>query len=167
MVYADDTQTSADGQPLILWMHYGVHNPGSNTTLISDFQLCIAGAIVDACHYDKVAQPDGYLGTQSLCFLKDDDPKEYWQVPLCRMAGLVTFSHQAPVLEDYDQDYPIVHITVDAPWNPREHHDDHGNLQLPEPHPEVLTQLVQQVPAMPPDLAVQLPAALPKLGVTW
>jgi hypothetical protein len=164
MVDADTLTTSADGQPLILRVHYGVHNPGSNTTLISDVQLRHAGAIVDACPHDKVAHPDGSLGTQSLYFPKDEDPAEYWQVPLCQMAGLMTFSHRAPVLEDYDQDYPIVHITIDSPWDPREHYDDNGNLQLPEPHPDVLAQLVQQVPAMPPDPAVRLPAAIPH---TW
>jgi hypothetical protein len=51
-----DTLTSTDdGQFVILRGHYGVHNPGSSTTLISDAQIRRDGAIVNACPVDKVA----------------------------------------------------------------------------------------------------------------
>jgi hypothetical protein len=48
LVTADTLTSTADGQPVILRGHYGVHNPGSSTTLISDAQIRHAGAIVDA-----------------------------------------------------------------------------------------------------------------------
>jgi hypothetical protein len=31
---------------------------------------------------------------------------------------LMTFSHRAPLAEDYLQGYPIVEITLDVPWDP-------------------------------------------------
>jgi hypothetical protein len=66
---------------------------------------------------------------------------------LTQVGGLMTFSHRVPVDEDYDQDYPIVDITLNVPWDPQAHYDDGGTLILPEINQTILAQLVQQLPA--------------------
>jgi hypothetical protein len=147
LVTADTLTSTAEGQPVILRGHYGVHNPGSSTTLISDAQIRHAGAIVDACPMDKLAHPDGRKGSQSLYFPKDRTSGKFWRIPLTQVGGLMTFSHRVPVDEDYDQNYPIVEITLDVPWDPQAHYDDGGTLILPEINQTILAQLVQQLPA--------------------
>jgi hypothetical protein len=161
LVTADTLASTAEGQPVILRGHYGVHNPGSTATLISDAQLRQAGAIADACPVDKLAHSDSRKGSQSLYFPKPGHCGDYWRIPLSQVGGLMTFSHRAPLAEDYDQGYPIVEITLDVPWNPREHYDDGGNLVLPAVDDALMAQLVQHLHAAPvPSLPIQVPDVL-------
>jgi hypothetical protein len=79
LVTADILTSTADRQPVILRRHYGVHNPGSSTTLIWDAHIRHAGAVADACPLDQLAHPDRRKGRQSMYLPKDSTSGDHWR----------------------------------------------------------------------------------------
>ena len=95
IVRAVTAVTDENGHDIIIRVHYGVHNEGSNTTLLSEHQL-------------RDRKSPGVLGTQSLC-LADDETV----IPFTIRSALSTFEHRYPTETELSQ-LPQYDITADT-----------------------------------------------------
>ena len=114
---ATKVQPFPDKPGIILVASEMVYNPGSNTTLISEYQVRNHGCVIDsvAKHHKKSVQGD--KGTQTF-YPKDDYP-----IPFVLKKGLMSFQLAEPTEEEMEL-LEHIQITSDAPWNPSTHADD-------------------------------------------
>ena len=114
---ATRVQSHPEKPPIILVAHEMVYNPGSNTTLISEYQVRNNGCVIDSVSKKHRKSLSGDKGTQTF-YPRDDYP-----VPFTLKRGLMGFQIQEPTQEEIDSLEHIV-ITTDHPWNPSTHSDD-------------------------------------------
>ena len=129
---------------MILVAHEMVYNPGSNTTLISEFQVRNHGCVLDSVSKSHRLSLEGKYGTQTFY------PRDDISVPLHLKKGLMGFYITAPTQEEVDT---LEHITItsDNVWNPYTHTDDINGIdfQAQQVHSEPVkiynpTDLIQE-----------------------
>jgi hypothetical protein len=108
IVTADSLVTTDTDEQVIIRVHEAVHNPGSATTLLSEFQMREHGIVVDSVAKTHKKDADGNFGTQSITVDADTI------IPLIIRGGLMTFKFKAPTMADYDL-RRIIKITKDEP----------------------------------------------------
>ena len=93
---------------VIIWLiHQAPYLETSTTNLLSEYQLCAIGTIVDSCYDEHEAQL-GIMGTQSITLFGDDGHKAV--VPLHNISA--TIATQIYQLEPGDEKhYPIHTLT--------------------------------------------------------
>ena len=115
------------GNQLIGIVREGAWNPGSPTTLLSEFQLRDGGLLVDTVsHYHLRSETEH--GTQCIKFL--DDSKVV--LPLRLVSGLMGLTFREPTQNEHD-DLPHVELAPQIEWNPRQFCDDDDRFPLVEP----------------------------------
>jgi hypothetical protein len=115
---AYSVMTDSDGKEFIAVAHEAVWNKGSNTSLLSEFQMREHGLIVDSTS-KKHKNRDGSFGTQQIYIPNNDI-----SIPLYLTSGLMTSPHREPTDEELAT-LPKVELTSPDIWNPRDHiHDD-------------------------------------------
>ena len=135
---------------MILVAHEIVYNPGSNTTLISEFQVRNHGCILDSVSKSHRLSLEGKNGTQTFY------PRDDIAIPLHLKKGLMGFYITAPTQEDIESLEHIT-ITLDHVWNPYTHTDDVNGIEFQ----------AQQVNSKAQDIQVYDPSdvALPSKGI--
>ena len=119
--------TTADGSYRILRVHEAIFNPGSHTTLFSEYQMRENGIVVDSVakrHTKDYVTKE--KGTQSV-YLPDGSV-----IPLVVRGGLMTFAFSKPSEDHYKKGIPIIEVTNDAIWKPLKHQDDLPDSRLHE-----------------------------------
>ena len=105
---ATKVQTSPNKPPVILIAHEAIYNPGSTTSLISEFQVREHGCVVDSVSIEHRISRNGTKGTQTF-YAHDDVP-----IPLKEVKGLMCF----PICEPTDKEMnELEHIVITSPRN--------------------------------------------------
>jgi hypothetical protein len=127
-VFSFDQQDS----PVILCVHWAVHNPTSNGTLMSEPQTRVDGHVVNLVSrhsiksYETTPHGKPTYGTQTFMVrmyntqMKSSEMRHF---PLQMRHSLMTRPHRRPTPLDYKR-YPVLHITPQDGWEPCEHNDD-------------------------------------------
>ena len=116
--------TQEDLPDYLLVAHEAGYNPGSQVSLISEFQVREHGCVVDSVSRHHWTSTDGKKGTQ-MFYPRDDFP-----IPLKLMKGLMGFNITEPTAEDITT---LQHITItnDATWLPQTYVDDDLAISFP------------------------------------
>ena len=114
----------ADGSKVLVVAFEGVMNKGSSTSLISEFQVCEAGNIIDSVS-KRHTGVDGNPGTQCMKLKGDND--DLVTIAFITRSGLMNFEHWEPN-EDELHDLPCVYLSERAPCNPPKYYDDHDTI---------------------------------------
>ena len=120
--------TLPNGMGAILLRHNeGVLNKGSQTTLLSEFQLRTRGCIVDST-YKGHRGADHKPGTQRI-ETPDDDGNTVYTIPLRLYDALMAFPISLPTEEDLAT-LPIVDVTPDGVWCPSDFNETDQGLSF-------------------------------------
>jgi hypothetical protein len=114
---ADSLANTYNDEQIILRIHEAVHNPGSKTTLLSEFQMRENGIVVDSVAKTHRKDAYGAIGIQSITI------DEQTTIPIIVRGGLMTFQFQAPNEADYEM-CRIVELTKKERWSRQDHYDD-------------------------------------------
>jgi hypothetical protein len=137
-VSADAVFFDQQGSPVILHIHWAVHNPTSNRTLMSEPQTRADGHVVDSVSqrsiklYETTPQGKPTYGTQTFTVQTYNTQTKSYNLrhfPLRMRHSLMTLPHRCPTPSDY-KSYPVLHITPKNGWEPREHNDDDDPCDL-------------------------------------
>jgi hypothetical protein len=103
-----------NGKLYIVYAHEAVYNKGSNTSLLSEFQMREYGLIVDTIP-ERHTNIDGKQGTQQIYI-----PHEDVTFKLYITSALMTCPHRSPTDEEIAS-LPSITITSPDEWNPHDH----------------------------------------------
>jgi hypothetical protein len=117
IITANSLATTDNDERIILCVHEAVNNPGSKTTLLSEFQMRENGIVVDSVAKTHKKDADGTFGTQSITI------DEHTTIPLIVSGDLMTFQFQEPNEADYET-CRIVELTKNERLSPQDHYDD-------------------------------------------
>ena len=112
---------------ILLRHNEGVYNKGSQTTLLSEFQLRTRGCIVDST-YKGHRGADHKPGTQCIETTDDEDGTVY-TIPLRLCDALMSFAISELTAEDLAT-LPIVDITPDGVWCPSDFNETGRGLSF-------------------------------------
>jgi hypothetical protein len=116
-----------NGGAILLRHHEGVFNKGSQTTLLSKFQLRSRGCIVDST-YKGHRGTDRRPGTQRI-ETPDDEGCPVYTIPLRLCDALMGFPISLPTDDDL-ANLPIVDITLDGVWCPSDFNETDQGLSF-------------------------------------
>jgi hypothetical protein len=109
-----------DGREILIRVHESAYNLASTVTLLSEYQVRSHGCIINSVtknHRIGFGNSADDFGTQSIMLHPN------MKIALKNRSALMTFDLLPPSDDDMES-LPIIDITSDAVWTPKDHNND-------------------------------------------